>query len=416
MREKLSFAFLVVVSMCGIFMRAGESRGQTFAKQPSLLYKVDAEFTYLDTFPGSQSLSTSTADDSTEGDSGADPSPTLGLRRAAFDLEWQMPRGLSLFVSLRPDAGTGGDDKAQRREVDTRAGRVIEESPTVHLLDEYRVTYRARGAETRFGVERYAVSPYRLSGEILDFGLRPRGPEKVFAASVFVPTIYEAQSGGKLSLTASAIGGRDERSDSRYGGTGGAGQSPAKRDPYWGGVSQVEYSLPDVLRTGLAFAFLEERKSGIKIKNGLYQFGIRRSIDSDATTSLSLAVEARQLRQSYELEGATIADQSLSSIGLTGLIGRKSGEGVLFGVWSGTGNLHPEGLLTNSYATRGQQVVGGWQWLLEDVLRVSAHVAREWRVDHGSEGRGGGFADGDDHKAAINRIAIDARFLLNGQI
>jgi hypothetical protein len=419
MTDKLGFGIPALIATFIFSARPAQSAALTSGKRESVLYNIDAGFLYLSPYPGSQGKSAASTDpDSAEGSRAtSDPSPTLGLRHAAFDLEWQMPRGLTFAVTLRPDAGAAEESAAIRREVDTRAGRVIEASPTVKLLDAYRLSFRAVNAETRFGIERHAVSPYRLAGEALDFGLRPRGPEKTFAFGVFVPSILATSDSARLGLTAMAIGGREERADSVRGESGGGGQSPAKRDPYWGGVAQLDYNLPDLMSAGVAFAFMEERKSGIKVKNGLYQFGIRRSIENGVNTNLTLAVEARQLRQTYELEGSAIPDQSLSSVGLTGVLGRKSGEGILFGVWTGAGDLHPQGSMARSDTSRGHQVMGGWQWMLEDALRISAHVAREWRVDHDTGGRGsGGFADGDTHKGALSRVAIEARYMLNGQI
>jgi hypothetical protein len=387
--------------------------GQSSTKQVSVLYDTDISFSYLTPSAVSRSDIDRSSDSSNSSNQADEPSPTLGMRKALFGIEWRLPRSVNFTVGLRPDAGPSGN----ATELDTRAGRVLESAASVKLLDQYSVSYKIQSSLVSMGVENRLIEPERLSGEELDFGLRPRGPEKAFAVTCDAAHLLESSGGGGLSLTLKATGGRDERNDSRHHASGGVGDTPAKKDPYWGGLVQTSLLLNDDMRFGFAVAFLEERQSGIKVKNSIYQIGVRRNIEIENSRRLTLALEGRQLRQTFDKTGLSMAAQSLSSIGITSVFGRKSGEGVVLGIWTGTGDLHANGNVARSFVSKGHQISAGWQWMMEDVLKVSAVVARDLRIDHDSDGRQiGGFKTSEGYESSITRLALSVNYVLSGQL
>lgn len=386
---------------------------------PSFLYGVDLDFLFLDELAAINrpaKIDGPLPAMSTDLDVPSAMSPTLGLRASRLNLEWRFSRGVSVQLVLRPDAAGAGT----YREVDTRAGRVVEESPSIHFLDEYRLLYRAASSVVKFGVEREILESFRVTPDMLDFGLRVRGPEKAMVMGCDIPhlTLFdEGHSNSFMGVSIAALSGRDERHDARYQDLGGIGESPAKKDPYWGGTLATSLVFGGDTRLGLALALMEERVDGIKVRDQWYQAGLRRSVATSDGGHWLVAMEARQLRQGFHVEGTNISDVSMSSIGVTSSYERHSGEGPMLGLWIGSGDIHPLSVLSQSKPTKATQANFGWHWTMEDFIGVSAMVSREWRRD-GSElgGSHGGFAHGDSHRSAISRLAVSVRYLLGGQI
>jgi hypothetical protein len=343
-------------------------------------------------------------------------SPTMGLRLAKFGFDWRVSSKFSVELVLRPDAA--GD--ALVREVDTRAGQVIEESPSVRFIDQYQFIYRPSSSSVRLGVEKEVMESYRVVADTLDFGLRVRGPEKAMAAVFDMPKLFEfnqGRDGAGVGVSAAALSGRDERHDRRHYESGGSGESPAKKDPYWGVSGSVTWTLEGDSRFGIGMATIEERFDGMKVRNQWYQAGLRRDTALANGGRWLLAMEARQLRQGFALEGTDISSVSLSSVGITTSYERLKGEGPMMGLWIGSGELHPVGVLSESKPAKGSQLNFGWRWQMEDSLEVSALIAREWRRD-GAMGGGtkGGFVHGDSTRSALSRFAVGVRYLTGGQI
>ncbi len=385
----------------------------------AFLYDFAIDFLFLDELAGLNrptKSSSSYTRMNMSGDVAQQPTATLGLRSAKFGLEWRISRKLAIELALRPDAVNGED----YREVDTRAGRVIEQAPSVRVLDQYRLIYRALSSTLRLGVEREVLESYRVINDTLDFGLRVRGPEKSMLAGFEIPKLVDfnqGKNGHGIGIAAAALSGRDERHNYRSQQDSGRGESPAKKDPYWGGAAGATWVMEGDTRLGLSAATMEERSAGIKVRSNWYHLGLRRHTTMSDGGRWLVAMEARQLLQVFAREGTYISDVSLSSVGLTSRYERRSGEGPLFALWIGAGELHPEGTLTESKPARGTQFNLGWQWLMEESLYVSAMVSREWRRDGQLGGhQSGGFARGSSMRSALSRFAIGVSYLTGGQL
>jgi hypothetical protein len=162
---------------------------------------------------------------------------------------------------------------------------------------------------------------------------------------------------------------------------------------------------------------IEERQSGTKARLEWYGLGVRRSLGGAAMPKVEVAMEARQLRESFKLEGTDISDVSLTSVGVTSRLFRKSDEAALLGFWVGTGDIHPDGVLSVSRPTKGFQAEAGWSWVVEDQLEFVTMVSREWRRDGlESGGTQGGFKNGTSGRSVQSRFAIQMRYNIGGQI
>ena len=384
----------------------------------AFLYEVDVDFLFLDELsalnrPSKTDGYMKNIGPITEADKSL--SPTLGLRSAELGLDWRVSAKFKVLMVLRPDAAGGG----HYQEVDTRAGRVVEESPSIHFLDQYRLIYQPSASSLRIGVENEVLESYRVVPETLDFGLRVRGPEKAMAAGFDIPKLVEfnqGRDGAGIGVSTAALSGRNERHDSRHQEAGGSGESPAKKDPYWGAAAALTWTLEGETRIGIGMATLEERTDGVKVRNQWYQAGVRKAADISSGGRWLLAMEARQLRQSFALEGTEISSVSLSSVGITTSYERRSGEGPMLGVWVGSGELHPPGVLSESKPSKGSLLNFGWQWRMEDALQISMLVSREWRRDGGvGTGDTGGFIDGDSSRSVMSRMAVGVRYFTGGQ-
>jgi hypothetical protein len=384
----------------------------------AFLYDVDLEFLFLDELSSLSRPSRISVDtekwDLVVGDH-ARSSPTLGLRSAKFGLDWRVGNKIAVELVLRPDAASC----LQCREVDTRAGRVVEQAPSIHFIDEYRFIYRPSFSSIQIGVQREVLENYRVVADALDFGLRVRGPEKSMSVGFHVPNLMEfnqGRDGAGMGVMVAALSGRDERHDSRYQENGGAGDSPAKKDPYWGGAASATWILVGDTQIGVGAAAIEERDEGIKVRNQWYQAGIKRAADIFGVRRWLMAMEARQLKQGFTMEGTNISDVSMTSVGITAAYERRRGEGPMLGIWVGSGELHPPGTLSESKSSKGSQINLGWKWLMEDSLQISAMVSREWRRDGGSgTGDSGGFMHGDSSRSALSRMAVGLQYFTGGQ-
>jgi hypothetical protein len=390
-------------------------------RQVSCLYDLNVDFLYL-TEAKNLSKNKSVADPATSGQvNGSDSRyATFGLQDAAMNLKWTMPRGVAFEMILRPDATASESSSSGTepvRELDTRSGRVVEPMPTVHLLDEYRLIFRRTHIEGRVGVERESLDNYRVTPELLGFGMRVRGPEKSFAGSV--GRVHSNSS--SIDLTddlvflgnISVLSGRSDRHDSRISDSGGLGDSPAKRDPYWGGAANVSSSINSGSTLGLGYALTEERQNEGHTRLTWYQLGLKQRITAGADKLGLAALEVRQLHQTFQTEGTDISDVTLSSIGLTSFVPVISGQDALIGVLLGRGTLHPPGVLSQSTGSSSYQVEFGWRWQLEDQLQLTSFLSREWRRDGTDTG---GYIRGSSTQSTQSRFALQIQYNLGGQV
>lgn len=394
-------------------------------KQTAFLYDIDMDFMYLTEARGfsTPKSSISAVNFSQAGlTASGSGTGTFGLKKAAFGFEWRLPRGVGFQASVRPDAAQDRDvgTTEPTRELDTRSGRVVEEMPSIHFLDEYRLIVKKQSVEARVGVESSTLESFRVTPDLLGFGLRVRGPEKSFSAGIYAPEVFylgESKSDDVVGFGLGVLSGRDERHDGRSGESTEIGESPAKRDPYWGASASLSANLAGQTRLALAAAMIEERQLGAKMRQEWYGLGVRRSLGGALLSKAIVAIEARQLRESFRMEGTEISDVRLMSFGVTSMLYRNSDEAALLGFWVGTGDIHPEGVLSTSRSAKGFQAEAGWRWLVEEQLEFVTMVSREWRRD-GAEfgGTQGGFVYGSTNRSAQSRFAIQMLYKIGGQI
>ena len=401
---------------------AGE---MTAGREVAFLYGVDFDFMYLTEakgLPVNKGSGAASTYKPVQLSASGDGTATFGLKKAALDFEWRMPRGLAFQATVRPDAVQEGDSGGTElaRELDTRSGRVVEEMPRVHFLDQYRLIIKKQAVEARIGVESSTLERFTVAPELLGFGLRVRGPEKSFSAGIYAPEVVflgESKSDNVIGFGLGVLSGRDERHDGRDGETAEVGESPSKRDPYWGACASLGANLAGGTRASLAVAMIEERQSGAKARQEWYALGLRRGLDGTLLPKVVVAMEARQLRESFRIDGTEISDVTLMSVGVTSMLYRNSEEAALLGFWVGTGDIHPEGVLSVSRPVKGYQAEAGWRWLVEEQLEFVTMVSREWRRDGlESGGTRGGFLNGSSSRSAQSRFAIQMRYNIGGQI
>jgi hypothetical protein len=344
--------------------------------------------------------------------------PSFGLSRSALDLAFYVPRGAGVELSLRPDAL---NVPANAKEIDTRSGRVIEEMPSVQLLDEYRLVFKHTQVQSHLGVISRVLDDYAVSPELLGFGLRVQGPQKSFAAGFSANDLFKTGQSSigahSLALSLDILGGRNDRHDARIGRSSEIGESPAKREPYWGGSFQAKLALGEALKLGIGGVTLQERaETGIR-QIDWYQFAVRQKFESVIPWPLQVSFEARHLRQAHERSETTISDIKLTSVGLLTSTDFRSSHQIHAGVWFGDGQMHPEGVLSNSVPVRGIQSEIGSSWFLEEQLQLTTAVTREWRRD-GKFGGGyrGGFGEGQNGRSTQSRFAVRLSYKIGDQI
>ena len=415
------FASAVVV---GGVVKSQDASGETVApaqQQATCNYDVDLDFFYLGEASGLSSGRSAImpAEGKLAGASESSAVRTLGLRKSAFNFQWNSPRGVGLQVSLRPDA-LGASGGPVIRELDVRSGRVVEKMPTIHLLDEYRLSISKPSAQVFLGVESAVLETIRVTPELVGFGLWIRGPEKSFSAGISAPTLVnigEAKSEDSLGFGVSLLSGRDERHDSRTEDPLDFGASPSKRDPYWGGAVKFGAHVLSGSKVVVSTAMTEEKRDGATVRLHWYQAGVRRSLVRASKPGLLLAMEMRQLRETFKRENSEISDVTLTSVGITSAIILDIENSVLLGLWSGSGEIHPEGSVARSLPVKGVQVELGWLWHIEDQLELAAIASREWRRDgHDVGGTSGAFPHGDGMRSAQSRVGVQISYKLGGQI
>ena len=420
----LTGASIVHFVLVSVAIISGPAYGQSLQiqqKQTACLYDVNLDFLYLAEAEGFSSGKAAVIPNEVNLAGAAEGGNvrTLGLNRAIFNFEWTLPRGVGVQIALRPDA-IGGNGGPVVRELDVRSGRVIEPMPSIHLLDEYRISIKKPSVEVYLGVEDSVLESIRVTPEVLGFGLWVRGPEKSMAVGFSAPklvTIGNSQADDSLGFGLSLLSGRDERHDARTAEPAHFGESPSKRDPYWGGAAKFGARVLSGSKVVVSAAMIEERQDGAVTRIQWYQAGVRRSVIGSSLAGLLVAMEVRQLRESFKQESTEISDVSLNSVGITSSVILDAENSVLLGFWSGVGEIHPDGSVARSLAAKGVQAELGWRWSIEEQLELVAVGSREWRRDaHDVGGTIGGFPHGDGRRSAQSRIAIQLNYKLGGQI
>lgn len=415
---------MMVLFSHGAFVFGAELKDGGSGKVPGVWYGFDLEMMYLGEFKG---LSSSRAAAEmrlplAEEDQGASGYRTFGLRRARFDFDWSLPRGSSLEIRLRPDSVNYSDRNRPQRELDTRSGKTVEPMPSVHLLDEYRLRLRRSGVDAYAGVKGDILEDYTVGPNLLGFGLRVLGPMKVFAAGISLPGVikFYGDNGGSsdgLGFGLDFLSGRDDRHDGRAGDVSGVGESPGKAEPYWGAAIHLDSQFAELFKLGIAGAGIEERSDGGKKRLEWYQIGLKRNLHLGPVYKFLVGLEARQLREAYEVDLTEISDVSLTSFGLSSAFSFMQDQSVYLSLWSATGNIHLGEVYSTSQTTRALQVDLGWKWLLEEQLDLVAALSREWRRD-GSIGGGtvGGFQGDLANRSTQSRVALQLNYKFGGQL
>lgn len=390
-------------------------------RSPTFLYKFGLDLKYLSDIRGfsSRSAALRLPDIDRSINSRLASSGTLGLARSEIGLGWYMPRGAGVEIVLRPDALNHDSNSV---ELDSRSGRFAEEAPSLHFLDEYRMVLRRPNLEAHVGVARETLEDFTGSSDLLGFGLRVQGPKKSFTAGfstsdLFLVGSYGSNAQGAIGVGIDLLSGRDDRHDSRIGSSKEVGESPAKREPYWGGSANISLKYGDSFKLGLSVATVEERaEAGIR-QIEWYQLALRQRMESSHFPRLIYGVESRHLRQNYDKSETKMADVMLTSFGLTSAIELADAEKFFLAVWMGTGVLHPESILSSSVPAKGLQTEIGWSWMLEDQLELTAAASREWRRD-GNVGGGsrGGFGEGSSGRSSQSRFAVRVAYAIGDQI
>jgi hypothetical protein len=413
--------FCAISSVLALIIISKNASGEPLpaeAKQTACLYDVNLDLLYLSEAKGFSTDRGMVARNAASllGSQKSAQVRTLGLRKSVFNFEWSLPRGVAVQISLRPDA-TGGNGDTFVRELDIRSGRTIEPMPSIHLLDEFRFIVKKPALEVHLGVEDTVLETVRVTPELLGFGLWVRGPEKSLAAGFSAPkliNIGNQNSSDAVGFGINIISGRDERHDRRVDESSGLGESPSKRDPYWGGSAKIGLDILDGSKAVVSAAISEEREEGATAKLQWYQAGMRRSLES---ANLLIAMEVRQFRESYKHESTEISDVSMTSVGVTSSFAVDPIHSLLIGFWSGAGEIHPLGSTARSLAVKGAQAEIGWQWHVEKQLDLVACGSREWRRDNSDLGGStGGFSSGDGKRSSQSRIAIQLNYKVGGQI
>ncbi len=413
-----SFMWAVVWSVPAI----GENlKPEPIGKANTLLYRFNLELLYLTDIRGFSSKSPEATLDRFQ-DDGFSPyadTASIGLAGSEFDLSWYVPRGAGVEIALRSDALNAG---AQSTELDSRSGQVVEAAPSVHFLDEYRIVIKRPSLESHLGVVNRTFEDYSAMPELLGFGLRVQGPRKFFALGFSTSDLFRLGSSteggqGAIGVGFDILSGRDDRHDARTGSSSESGESPAKREPYWGGAANMSLKYGDGFKVGFTASAVQERGETGMRQVEWYQLALRRTIESTLLPRLTLGMEGRQLKQTYDKAETKIANVHLTSIGFNSSVAMPGSEKLFIGVWFGTGAIHPKGVLSSAVTARGMQSVIGWSWMLEDQLELVTAASREWRRD-GNVGGGsrGGFGEGSSGRSSQSRFALKIIYTIGDQI
>jgi hypothetical protein len=393
-------------------------------KAASMFYRFDMDFFYLTELKGFSSSRNNDPQKPSIIETPAEPSQsgTFGLGKSVIELDWFLPRGTGVEIVLRPDAVKYSGQMSEPVELDTRSGRVAEELPSIHFLDEYRLVFKKASVESHLGVERSILQDFSVAPNILGFGLRVLGPMKSFAMGLSLPQAFKIGDNAsgrsqEFSFGADVLSGRDDRHDGRVGVVAEVGETPAKNEPYWGAALKLDGRVGYDLRFGVTAAGAEERASGGRRYLQWYQAGLRRDVVAEGNSKLLLAMEIRQLRETYDNPLTKISDVSLTSVGITSAFYWSESQAAFAGIWLATGDIHLDSTLSSSRTTRAMQFDFGWKWLIEDQIEFVTALSREWRRD-GQDGGGttGGFRHGSSNRSAQSRFALQLNYRIGGQM
>lgn len=419
--RRILFGLCVIAAGMGESLFGETEKNPNSAKATTVLYRFNLDLMYLTEFRGFSKDQGFRLDPIlSRGIGNLTPATaSLGLARSSLEVSWQLPRGAGVEVSLRPDAVATGEAVS---EIDTRSGRVVETQPDIHFLDTYRIVLKRSGIETYIGVKANVFEDFTYSPELLGFGLRVQGPRKSFGLGFKSSDLFGG--GGDLNyrhtrvaVAVDVLGGRSDRHDSKVGSTNDIGESPSKKEPYWGGSIQAKINYGDGLRLGGGGISVQERaESGLR-QIDWYQFAIGHNFGASNSLPLLIAMEARHLKETYQKSEAKISDVFLTSFGLTSSLGMRSSERVLLSVWLGNGAIHPEGILSSSVSAKGLQADIGWRWMLDEQLELTTMASREWRRDGKPDGGSrGGFGDSKSGRSTQSRFALRVSYNIGDQI